>query len=202
MFSSLLWIINRSKFGKRFRKVVNNVDEISLSSHNKLVISERFIPMVNHMISQSIRSNFFYIILQSTITVGSILVPALLSTEEKNIITNSTQEEDIIYSHNLYWSIWGLSVAVTLSNAIIQLSSLDKKYIARQIHVSQMKKEGWLFIDKAGDIYEKFKNKNHNDFIILFWDRIENLRYHQIVNNLTFDNVDKNNSKIKQSTNL
>ena len=202
MFSSLLWIINRSKFGKRFKNVVNNVDEISLSSHNKLVINERFIPMVNHMISQSIRSNFFYIILQSTITVGSILVPALLSTEEKNIITNSTQEEDIIYSHNLYWSIWGLSVAVTLSNAIIQLSSLDKKYIVRQIHVSQMKKEGWLFIDKAGDIYEKFKNKNHNDFITLFWDRIENLRYRQIVNNLTFDNVENNNSKIKQSTNL
>ena len=202
MFSSLLWIINRSKFGKRFKNVVNNVDEISLSSHNKLVINERFIPMVNHMISQSIRSNFFYIILQSTITVGSILVPALLSTEEKNIITNSTHEEDIIYSHNLYWSIWGLSVAVTLSNAIIQLSSLDKKYIVRQIHVSQMKKEGWLFIDKAGDIYEKFKNKNHNDFITLFWDRIENLRYRQIVNNLTFDNVEKNNSKIKQSTNL
>ena len=39
--------------------------------------------MVNAMIMESIRSNIFFTILQSTITFGSILVPALLSTEQK-----------------------------------------------------------------------------------------------------------------------
>ena len=165
MCSSLSWIINKSKFAKRFTRILDDTNEESLSNHNKLLLQERYIPMVNSMIIESIRSNIFYIILQSTTTLGSIFVPALLSTEETNIIFNSTDIQDVAYAHNLYWTIWGISLAVTLSNAIIQLTSMEKKYVMRNINVSQMKKEGWLFLCATG-------LKNKNVFLInVFWDR-------------------------------
>ena len=199
MCSTLSWLVNRSKFAKRFKRILDKTEEESLSGYNKLLINERFLPMVNHMISESIRSSVFYVILQSTTTLGSIMVPALLSIEENNIIINSTAAEDIIYSHNLYWTIWGLSLAVSLSNAIIQLSNLDKKYVMRQIHVSQMKKEGWLFLGKSGNIYNKYKRKKHDEFINIFWDRIETFRFDQILNNLAFDRLENENQTYNEN---
>ena len=190
MCSSLSWVINKSKFAKRFQRVLEDEDNESLSSSNKLIIQERFIPMVNSMIIESIRSKIFYFILQSTTTLGSILVPALLSSEEKNIVYNATQEQEVEYAHNLYLIIWGISLAVTLSNAISQLSNMDKKYIMRQINVSQMKKEGWLFLQKSGNVYNKYKNKKHDEFINIFWERVEKLRFKQVITDLSYDNID------------
>ena len=191
MCSSLSWVINKSKFAKRFDRVLDDVDENSLSSNNKLILQERFIPMVNTMIVESIRSSIFYILLQTTTTIGSIFVPALLSAEEKNIFYNATEQQEVEYAHNLYWTIWGISLAVTLSNAINQLSNMDKKYIMRKINVSQMKKEGWSFLQKSGSIYNKYRNKKHDDFINIFWERIEKLRFKQVITDLSYDNIDE-----------
>ena len=191
MCSSLSWVINKSKFSKRFNRILDDTDEKSLSNYNKLIIQERFLPMVNTMIIESIRSNIFYIILQTTTTLGSIFVPALLAAEETNIFYNSTSEQDVEYAHNLYWTIWGISLAVTLSNAVIQLTNMEKKYVMRNIHVSQMKKEGWLFLQKSGAIYGKFKNKIHDDFINIFWDRVENLRFKQVISNFSYEHIEE-----------
>jgi hypothetical protein len=189
MCSSLSWVINKSKFAKRFDRILDETDLDSLSSYNKSILRERYIPMVNSMIIESIRSNIFFTILQSAITFGSILVPALLSTEQKNIIYNATNEEEILYQHNLYWIIWGISLSVTLSNAIIQLSNMDKKYIMRHINVSHMKKEGWLFLEKSGKIYGKYVNEKHDSFINIFWERIERFRFNCVTNDLSYDTL-------------
>jgi len=194
MCSSLSWVINKSKFAKRFTRILDDTNEESLSKHNKLLIQERFIPMVNTMIMESIRSNIFYILLQTTTTLGSIFVPALLATEENTIFYNSTNLQEVEYAHHLYWTIWGISLAVTLSNAIIQLTSMDKKYVMRNINVSQMKKEGWLFLQKSGTIYGKYKNNFHDDFIYIFWDRVENLRFKQVISDYSYDHIEDNNN--------
>jgi len=194
MCSSLSWVINKSKFAKRFDKILDEVEEDSLSNFNKSIIKERYIPMVNAMIMESIRSNIFYIILQSTITFGSILVPGLLSADEKSILYNSTNTNDIEYQHHLYWTIWGISLSVTLSNAIIQLTKMDKKYIMRHIHVSHMKKEGWSFLQKSGKIYSPYKDLPHNTFVNIFWERIEKYRFYCVTSDLSYDilNEDEN----------
>ena len=189
MCSSLSWIINKSKFAKRFDRILDETDSDSLSNLNKSIMRERYIPMVNAMIMESIRSNIFFTILQSTITFGSILVPALLSTEQKSIFYNSTSEQDIQYQHNLYWIIWGISLSVTLSNAIVQLSSMDKKYIMRHINVSHMKKEGWLFLQKSGKIYGQYINQPHDSFVNIFWERIERFRFNCVTNDLSYDTL-------------
>lgn len=189
MCSSLSWVINKSKFAKRFDIILDETDSNSLSSFNKSIMRERYIPMVNAMIMESIRSNIFFTILQSTITFGSILVPALLSTEQKSLIYNSTNEDDVYYQHNLYWIIWGISLSVTLSNAIVQLSSMDKKYIMRHINVSHMKKEGWLFLQKSGKIYGKYVNQPHDSFVNIFWERIERFRFNCVTNDLSYDTL-------------
>lgn len=189
MCSSLSWVINKSKFAKRFDRILDETDSDSLSNFNKSIMKERYIPMVNAMIIESIKSNIFFSILQSTITFGSILVPALLSTEQKSIFYNTTNEQDIQYQHNLYWIIWGISLAVTLSNAVVQLTNMDKKYIMRHINVSHMKKEGWLFLQKSGKIYGQYINEKHDVFVNIFWERIERFRFNCVTNDLSYDTL-------------
>ena len=65
MCSSLSWVINKSKFAKRFNRILDDTDEKSLSNYNKLIIQERFLPMVNTRYG----IDKVYIILQTTTTV-------------------------------------------------------------------------------------------------------------------------------------
>jgi hypothetical protein len=182
---------SNSKFSKRYEAAIDDIDIDSLSLHNKLLLKKRYIPMINSMINESYISNLFYLVLQSTTTIGSIIVPALLSSNDKNIFYNSTNEELLLdNSNNLYRVIWGISLAVTLSNAISQLTNMEKKYVMRHIHSSQMKKEGWNFLQKSSD---KYKQGNHDQLINIFWDRIEKLRFKQVVSDLSYDHIDEIN---------
>ena len=60
----------------------------------------------------------------------------------------------------------------------------------RNIHVSQMKREGWSFLERSGDIYGIDTKKKHNKLIHVFFKRTEKLRHEQVVNDLSFDKFD------------
>ena len=53
-----------------------------------------------------------------------------------------------------------------------------------------MKKEGWSFLEKSGNVYGKDPSKTRNELIYIFWKRVETLRHNQIKNDLSFDNTD------------
>ena len=148
MCSELSWCVNNSDFKQKFQRAIDELNDEELSSFNKVLLKKRFIPMVGKMEIESKRANFLYTIFQTATTLGSILVPALLSIEDRSIIFNATQVEQIQQEHNMYWVTWGISLVVTISNAFNQLLGLERKYIMRNIHLSQMKKEGWCFLEK------------------------------------------------------
>jgi hypothetical protein len=190
MCSEFSWCVNRSEFKLNYRKTIDAIDDTELSGFNKILLRKRFIPMVNMMEIEAKRANTGYSIFQLITTMGSIMVPALLSIEDKTFSFNSTDIDQERQSHNLFWLTWGISIAVTISNAFNQLLGLEGKYITRNIHVSQMKKEGWSFLEKSGDLYCQFPNKSRNEVINIFWKRVETLRHNQIKNDLSFDNMD------------
>ena len=68
-----------------------------------------------------------------------------------------------------------------------------------------MKKEGWSFLEKSGNVYGKDPSKTRNDLIYTFWKRIETLRHNQIKNDLSFDNTDdliNNNPEMIETLNF
>ena len=73
----------------------------------------------------SFRSKFYSVAfntLRITITVGSLIVPALLSvhTPVNNLITP--------VNIAIYWVVWVISLLVTISNGCLTLLKIDKKY--------------------------------------------------------------------------
>ena len=187
MCSELSWCVNRSEFKHNYRRAIDAINDEELSEFNKILIRKRFIPMVNIMEIESKRVNTAFTLFQIVTTVGSIMVPALLSTEERSLIFNSTDIDQTLQEHNMYWTTWGISIAVTISNAFNQLLGLERKYIMRNVHVSQMKKEAWSFLQKSGDLYGQYIDKTHNEIIHMFWKRAEKLRHEQVINDLSLE---------------
>lgn len=199
MCSEFSWCINRSEFREDYIRALDKIEDEdddedrSLSQLNVIMLKRRFIPMVNKMEIESKRANVFFTFFQIITTLGSIVVPALLSIEEKSLIFNSTDIQLQQQTHNLFWIVWSISITVTLSNAFSQLFSLERKFIMRNIHVSQMRKEGWSFLQKSGSVYGNYVNNKYDEFIHIFWNRIESLRHDQVVNDLPFDRFNDEN---------
>ena len=81
------------------------------------------------------------------ITVGSLLVPALMS------IQNS--DKDMMYSGvnfpiHMYWATFIISVLVTTFNGILTLFKVDKKYYFLNTTLERLRSEGWQFFGLTG----------------------------------------------------
>ena len=205
MASEVSWFWFQSQFKKDYRKTIESINDNELSELNKMLLRKRFIPILKTMELEMKRVSTGFTLFQIITTLGSIVVPALLSIEDRNFTFNSTALDLEHQSHNLYWTTWAISIAVTISNAFNQLLGLEKKYIIRNIHLSQMKKEGWSFLEKSGNVYGKDPSKTRNELIHIFWKRVETLRHNQIKNDLSFDNTDdliNNNPEMIETLNF
>lgn len=204
MSSEVSWFWFKSQFKKDYKQTIVEIEEDELSNLNKMLLRKRFIPILKTMELEVKRVSTGFTLFQLVTTLGSIVVPALLSIEDRNLIFNATEQQGEFQTHNLYWTTWAISIAVTISNAFNQLLGLEKKYIIRNIHLSQMKKEGWSFLEKSGNIYGKYPSKTRDQLIGIFWKRVETLRHNQIKNDLSFDNADdliNNNPEMIETNN-
>lgn len=202
MCSELSWCMNRGQFKNNFKRALTFVDKEELSDLNRGLLKNRFLPMMNTMEVEAKRVNTAFTTFQIITTLGSIVVPALLSIEDVALQYNSTSTELEFQNHNLFWVTWGISMAVTISNGFNQLLGLERKFILRNISVSQIQKEGWSFLEKSGDIYGLYKDKKLDEIIHIFWKRVEKLRYEQIVTDLTIDKSSNINVDDAEDINL
>lgn len=89
--------------------------------------------------------SFSFHALRLIITIGSLIVPALLSVQYTN---GNTTIADI--STQMYWVVWVLSLFVTISNGVMTLLKIDKKYYSLNTIYHQLLSEGWQFIHLTG----------------------------------------------------
>jgi hypothetical protein len=78
------------------------------------------------------------------VTIGSILVPALLSIQYTNgePFSNTT--------FGIYWTTWVVSLLVTMANGFYTMFKFDKKYFLLHASFEQLKTEGWQYLALTG----------------------------------------------------
>jgi hypothetical protein len=129
------------------------------------------------------------------ITIGSIMVPALLSIENKaffltynvnatdiNNMNDNNQAKMDLQTHYIFWLTFSISVVVTISNGIIKLFSIDKTYIIRHLRYNDLNRQGWMFFSLSGPY---IKYNTHNEAIRTFLFNVEKLRTTQILEEFT-----------------
>ncbi len=107
------------------------------------------------------------------VTVGSLLVPALLSIQS---------QESTMYI-NVYWFTWIVSLFVTMFNGVLTLFKVEKKYYYLHTVLEQLLSEAWQYIGLtgrySGELCKPAKPTHKNQFVF-FTHAIERIKMKQI----------------------
>ena len=127
-------------------QVLDIINSLTLNSEtDKHILKSRFLYEVLNYDARRDYTKKYYNGFRFTVTVGSILLPAILSIGQMDPDKLPDNFDDISY-----WSAWSISLMVTVSNGFLQLFSLDKNYFEYAITSEQLKTEGWQFLQLSG----------------------------------------------------
>ena len=171
MCSRISWCFGKSYFIKNFRSITRTYEK-----EERDYINLRYLRIVKNLETTTKRSALFYYLFSSIITTGSILVPSLISIQERPLNSNPTEEEKQDHSNKVYWSVWIISIAITFANGFMKLLRLDQTYISRNLRLNQLRSEGVMFISETGD-YEGMTDKER---FKRFVSNVEKIKYQQM----------------------
>ena len=174
----------RSTYYERVNDIINNLVLKKSPSDNE-IIKNRFLYEVMNYEYKRDNVQKYYNGLRFVMTIGSILLPAILSIGQMDP-TKLPKNFDTI----TYWTSWSLSLTITACNGFLQLFSLDKNYIAYSLVVEQLKTEGWQYFQLSG----KYENaQNHGQAFKQFCKSVEGVKRKQIEQEYNGKGEDKKN---------
>ena len=129
-------------------------------------------------VEESLRSRahkyaFFFHIGRFTVTVGSLLVPALISIQNSGIV-NETY---------VYWSAWVISLLVSICNGLISLIKVDKKYYFLYCVLEMLRTETWQYLALSGrysDGCHGYVDATHANQYVYFFHALERIKVKQV----------------------
>ena len=136
-------------------QVLDIINSLTLNSEtDRHILKSRFLYEVLNYDARRDHTKKYYNLFRFAVTVGSILLPALLSIGQMDPAKLPRNFDQISY-----WSTWSISLTVTVCNGFLQLFSLDKNYFEYAITSEQLKTEGWQFLQLSGkyDEYDDHK---------------------------------------------
>lgn len=145
-----------------------------LSDQHLCIIKQRFIPLVRDVQVRAMYMSLMFYSSRVTVTVGSLLVPALLSIQN-----NSSRE----FAEKVYWAAWFTSLLVTICNGLQTLFKLDKKYYATYAMFEQLVSEGWQYVSltsKYSGYYTAGRPPTHENQFIIFCHSVEKIKMRQV----------------------
>lgn len=162
------------RYDDSYANQVNNIiDTLDLDSEtDRGILKSRFLSEVVDYERRKLKTKKYYDIFRFIVTIGSILLPAILSMGQMDPAKLPKNFDQITY-----WSSWTISLMVTASNGFLQLFSLDKNYFEYSIITEQLKTEGWQYFQLSGK-YED--DESHQEAYKAFSKSIENIKRKQV----------------------
>lgn len=160
-----------STTSKRMICLLEELD--TLSSFQKQSLINRYITLTEEY---QYRSAFFAFIFhggRTIVTVGSLMVPALLSIQ--NTTAGGT---DITIS--VYWTTWILSLLVTICNGVLTLFKIDKKYYFLHSVLEHLQSEMWQYIYLTGNYTTPTLIPTHQNQYAQLCSNMEKLKIKQV----------------------
>jgi hypothetical protein len=159
------------------------LEKTKLNELQKLIFQLRFIEVLKTFESRAVCFAWFFHILRILISVGSLIVPALLSIQYSDTSTNTNLQDPTSFAYEIYWATWVISLLVTTSNGIVSVFKIDKKYYFIHTTMEQLRSEGWQYLELSGR-YSGFHTPGivptHENQFIYFCHAIEKIKMHQV----------------------
>ena len=164
----------QSTYDDSYANQVNEIiNTLELDSEtDRSILKSRFLSEVIKYEDRKLHTKKYYDRFRFIVTVGSIILPAILSLGQMDPKKLPPNFDQIVY-----WSSWTISLMVTASNGFLQLFSLDKNYFEYAITTEQLKTEGWQYFQLSGK-YED--DESHQAAYKDFSKSIENIKRKQV----------------------
>ena len=161
----------------RYVIVMNHQDDMDemfdkledLTDHQRTSIKYRYRFLMNEYRRRAFQYSIIFYILRTTMTVGSLAVPALLSIQAN--------------TSNLYWFTWALSLAVTTANGITTLFKVETRYLTLHTTMENLRTETWQYLELAGRYsghHGHVVTPTHKNQYVYYCSRIEKIRMKQV----------------------
>ena len=166
--------VERKDYDDSYANQINDIiDTLELESEtDRRILKSRFLAEVLRYEKRKDHTKKYYNVFRFIMTIGSILLPAILSLGQMDPAKLPRNFDQITY-----WSSWTISLMVTASNGFLQLFSLDKNYFEYALTTEQLKTEGWQYFELAGK-YED--DETHQEAYKAFCKSIENIKRKQV----------------------
>ena len=168
------------------RNKIKNLDTLilkseSLDDYKKEILRIRYLRILWDFQNRCKFYSWIYHLCRIMVTVGSLLVPALMSIQySKENLFSFTQSLEI----PIYWTTWAISLMVTIANGFFTLFKIDKKYYFLHSIYEKLQSEGHQYFSLTGK-YSGILNKNkrkptHENQFIYFCHNIEKIKMSQV----------------------
>lgn len=170
----------RSRVKPSFEKAL---EQVPLNAIQKTIVQERYSSVVQNLEKRCSRLALYFHVSRLLVTVGSLIVPALLSIQYTNTGPDTIMNDPGSFAYRIYWATWIISLLVTTSNGILSVFKIDKKYYFLHTALEQLRSEGWQYLQLSGR-YSGFYNHGvtptHNNQFIFFCHAVEKIKMKQV----------------------
>jgi hypothetical protein len=141
---------------------------IDLSAQQIATIKHRYYFLMTEYRRRCFLYSFLFYFLKTTMTAGSLAVPALLTIQTKDTSSNDV----------MYWVTWTISLAVTTANGLMTLFKLDKRFF--QIHgvAERLRSETWQYLTLSGRYSGHYgkETPTHTNQYVYYCSHVEKIR--------------------------
>lgn len=174
------WCCNRHNETDRLIDIFKNIKE--LSDTQKKSLEYRYVNILKEFSSRCTRYSLLFHVGHFIITVGSLIVPALISVQYADNNVNVFSSPQL--QAQIYWITWTLSLLVTMFNGILVLYKVDKKYYFLHTTRERLRSEGWQYVQLTGRysgvLMDHKEKATHENQLVAFCYCIERIRMKQV----------------------
>lgn len=153
----------------------------SLTPLQQSILKKRYIDLVNQYAYRCLLLAVLFHSTRTIVTVGSLIVPALLSIQYTEASPSKSDGNSM--SYQIYWVTWVISLLVTTSNGIQSIFKIEKKYYFLHTIMEQLKSEGWQYLELSGrysGYYTPDDDPTHENQFTFFCAQVEKIKMKQV----------------------
>ena len=169
--------------GKKGEHFELALQKTKLDELQKIIFQKRFLDVLHAFEFRCRFLTVFFHTLRILVTVGSLIVPALLSIQYSDTSSSKTITDPESFAYEIYWATWVISLLVTTSNGIVSVFKIDKKYYFLHTTMEQLRSEGWQYLELSGrysGFYTPSILPTHTNQFIYFCHAVEKIKMHQV----------------------
>jgi hypothetical protein len=158
----------------------NILEGLELTNVQKEIIKTRYLHILENFQRRTRNYSVIFFIGHFIITVGSLLVPALMSIQNSD---RNMTFSGMNFPVHMYWTTFVISLLVTTFNGILTLFKVDKKYYFLNTTLERLRSEGWQYFSLTGRYSGhliQHQQPTHTNQFMFFTHYIEKIKMKQV----------------------